>query len=344
MPLVRGYWLVLPLLIGPVSAEAGESRSASYTNVTLEAGTSSPPVSSNLSLPAAAPVPARAAADALPPAPPAAVPPQAAPVPAPAAPPPWLRLIAGASLGIGAAALVARRLSRKRSNEVLAAAAHELKSPLAALESYLALMEHEGKSGAAADTRAWLEDVARMRTTAAHLRRTIGSILEMTRLDDARIKLEPRGMDLADCARETAASFGALAAEAGIALETRAEPAPSWGDPARVRQILDNLVANALRHAPDGGRVEISTGRDAAGRPWCLIVDDGKGVPKARRSGLFTRFARLSPPLRGEPGTGLGLYIGRALARAQGGELSHETNARGRGAAFRLTLPPGRTS
>jgi signal transduction histidine kinase len=241
---------------------------------------------------------------------------------------------------LAAAALAMRRRTRRQANEVMAVAAHELKSPLAALESYLALMEQEGKSGSAADTRAWLEDVAHMRSTAAHLRRTIGDILEMTRLDDARVKIEPREMDLAESARETAAAYQALAAEAGVKMKLSAAPARAWGDPTRVRQILDNLVANALRHAPRGGTVAVATGRGADGRAWCAVADDGKGVPKAQRARLFARFARLSAPLRGEPGTGLGLYIGRTLARAQGGELDYEPGPGAHGARFRLTLPP----
>jgi signal transduction histidine kinase len=240
---------------------------------------------------------------------------------------------------LAAAALALRRRARRQANEAMAVAAHELKSPLAALESYLLLMEQEGKSGAAADKRAWLEDVAHMRSTTAHLRRTIGDILEMTRLDDARVKLALRSMDLAESARETAAAFRALAAEARIRLNVRAARAPAWGDPTRVRQILDNLVANALRHAPDGGTVEVSTGSDEDGRAWCAVADDGKGVPAAQRARLFERFARLSPPVRGKTGTGLGLYIGRMLARAQGGALDYEPLDGVRGGRFRLTLP-----
>lgn len=320
LSIVRGYRLVIAVFFSALPFAAAESRSPSFTNISIDAGYASPPAIEKAASSSEAVV-------------------TTVSVPAPQPPPRRLRLLAGAGLLFGAAALMMRRRTRRQSNEVLAVAAHELKSPLAALESYLALMEQEGKSGAAADTRAWLEDVAHMRSTAAHLRRSISEILEMTSLDDGRIKLERRALDLADSARETTAAFQALASEAGIKLKLSAAPAPAWGDPTRVRQILDNLVANALRHSPDSGTVTVSTGSDDGGRAWCTVVDEGKGVPQAQRARLFTRFASLSVPLRGEPGSGLGLYIGRKLALAQRGELGYESGPSARGGRFRLTLP-----
>ena len=338
---MRAHGVILTILFAALPAAANESHSPSFRNLSLDAGSSASPSNVLQSTVSSRPHPRRARA-----APPVEAKSPPAPIiaqsrsaaPAPQRRPLW-PIFAVACVLISAASLTIRRRARRQTNETLAIAAHELKSPLAALESYLALMEQEGKSAAAADTRVWLEDVGHMRSTAAHLRRTIGDILEMTRLDDARAKLTRRALDLADSAGETTAAFQALAAEAGITLRLRAAPAPAWGDPARVRRILDNLVANALRYAPRGGEVTVSTGADAAGRAWCLVVDDGNGVPPSQRTRLFSRFARLSPPLRGEPGTGLGLYIGRTLARAQGGSLDFEPSPEVPGGRFRLTLP-----
>jgi signal transduction histidine kinase len=345
---MRGCSLLLTILFAAIPAAANESHSANFRNLSLDIGPAAAPSAPNIMQATALSKPHPRRAVVIPTAvvksPPAAV---AAPtLPAPPAPQPrplW-PLFAGACVLMAAVTLATRQRARRQTNETLAIAAHELKSPLAALESYLALMEQEGKSAAAADTRAWLEDVAHMRSTAAHLRRTIGDILEITRLDDAGARLESGALDLADSARATTAAFQALAAEAGIKLTLAVESAPALGDPAQVRRILDNLVANALRHAPKGGEVTVSTGSDASGRPWCAVVDDGDGVPPSQRARLFSRFARLSPPLRGEPGTGLGLFIGRKLARAQGGSLDYEPEPDVRGARFRLTLPPVRRS
>lgn len=343
---MRSYWFVVTILCSTLPAAANESRSVSFSNLSLDTGSSAAPSPSKISQRAAESHSRPLATKEVPPvepkeaAGPTIVSPGSRP-PAPLERPLW-PLLGGAGVLISAAALAARRRARRQANDALAVAAHELKSPLTALESYLALMEHDGKSGAAADTRAWLEDVAHMRSTAAHLRRTIGDILEMTRLDDARVKIDAQALDLAEAARQTTAAFQALASEANIKIELCAAPAPAWGDPTRVRRILDNLVSNALRHAPDGGEVKVSTGSDAAGRAWCSVVDDGGGVPPAQRARLFSRFAHLSPPLRGELGTGLGLYIGRTLARAQGGALEYEPMPAVRGSRFRLTLPRAR--
>lgn len=331
-------WLTALACVLPLGAAAHESHSTNFRNLSAGAATSATAPSASAA-PAAQPAtpprttnrpePVLAAPTPLPPSTPA-------PTPAAAS---WLWAVtaAGAAAAFAAAFALARR--RRAGEESLAFAAHELKSPLAAIEAYLALMEEDGRSGAA-DTRAWLEDVARMRTTAAHLRRTIGDMLEMTRLEDGRLRLEARSFDLAALARECAGAYNALAAQDRLKLSVEGGPAPAWGDPDRARQILDNLIANALSHAPTGGAVTVScSGGD---RARVTVSDDGPGVPPESRGRLFQRFARLSEPARGGPGTGLGLYIGRRLAEASGGTLAHAPGSGGRGAAFTLTLPRGR--
>lgn len=315
-----------------------ESQSAKFRNLSGGAATAA---AAPVAAPApAAPRPAPAAPRPAPRAAPALA--AAAPAAPPAAPPapgsaPWL-WAAGASLALAGAFALARR---PRRDESLALAAHELKSPLSAIEAYLALMEQDGRSGAAPDARAWLEDVARMRTTAAHLRRTIGDMLEMTRLEDGRLRLEPRSFDLAALARECAQSYGALAEQHGLTLRVEGGPAPAWADPARARQVLDNLIGNALRHAAARGTVVVNC--EGGPRARVSVADDGAGVPAERRAKLFQRFSRLSAPARGETGTGLGLYIGRRLAEASGGRLEHAPAPGGRGAVFTFELPGARS-
>ncbi|MBI4060601.1 MAG: HAMP domain-containing histidine kinase [Elusimicrobia bacterium] len=304
---------------GPCAAQ--ESRSASFSNIKQEGGAVIPALPANRA--------PRVEVKMIAPRP------QLVKVPIPIETPfPWA--LAGAAAAFAGAAAVFRSKRRGAGEENLALAAHELKSPLAALESYLALIEREGQGGGT-DLRAWLSDVARMRTTAAHLRGTITDILDMASLQEGRLKLQVGPLSLQDCARAAADSYRALAAERKIALNVDGPPARALGDPARVRQIMDNLLGNALRFTPAGGAVTMTSFRSGA-RAGLSVSDTGVGVPAAARPRLFGRFARLSAPLHGDAGTGLGLYIGRRLAQLQAGSLDYAP-AGGGGSVFTLTLP-----
>jgi signal transduction histidine kinase len=239
-----------------------------------------------------------------------------------------------------AAAVRARSRQAKRvAGETLALAAHELKSPLAAIESYLDLMAL-GAPEDARGVRLWLEDVRRMKSTASHLRRTIGDILDMTDIEAGRLKLSPRRVPLEPLLTEVAEEYGALARAQGVSVVVEAPSGISdaMADPDRTRQVLHNLLSNALKFTPAGRGVHLSA--EAEGTRLCIDVrDEGVGVPSAMRDKLFGKFSRLSPALNDKEGTGLGLYISRRLVEAQGGRLTYEPAPDGRGSRFRMTLP-----
>ncbi|MEK7383709.1 MAG: ATP-binding protein, partial [Elusimicrobiota bacterium] len=210
---------------------------------------------------------------------------------------------------------------------------------LAAIESYLDLMASEAPA-ATRDARLWLEDLGRMRTTTTHLRRTIGDILDMTRVSDGRVKLLLRPLDVRALLDETAAAYAAHARARGVALSVEPGDAEVMvkADRDRLRQVLDNLVGNALKFTPPGACVRLSARRD--GDSAALEVrDEGVGVPSDKHGQLFGKFSRLAPALDGTAGTGLGLYISRTLMEAQGGRLDYEPGPGGRGSVFRASLP-----
>lgn len=316
------------LLTAPTRAH--ESSSPRYTNITVGGGQAS--VSASPATPTLKMTPKPLAAGAAPPVvvvAPAPTPPRASILP-------WL-----AALALGAAALAFRRRAsahRRADEENLALAAHELQSPLAAIESYLDLMASEAP-GASTQARRWLEDLSRMRTTTTHLRRTITDILGMTRVEDGRMKLSARTVDLAALSRTCVAAYSAHAAERGVAL-TSAVPtglSPALADPDRLRQVLDNLIGNALKFTPSGKSVTVA-GREAGGEVTLEVRDEGVGVPAGRRAQLFSKFQRLGPAVDGTEGTGLGLYLSHRLTAAQGGRLDYEPAENG-GSVFRVTLP-----
>ncbi len=319
-----------------VNASATESSSSRYTNLSAGApGTFTP---------AEAPPPVKPAPKKTRKSPAAPIAPEPAPVvPAPAPPErgagaPLLATLA-AVLVAGAVAYRRRENVRRRADaENVALAAHELQSPLAAIESYLDLMASEAQASTP-EARRWLEDMSRMRTTTAHLRRTITDILDMTRVQDGRMKLSARPVDLVALAQASIDAYAPHAAKRGVALSTTVPSGlgAALADPDRLRQVLDNLIGNAIKFTPSGRGITV-TGREDSGQVILEVVDEGVGVPAAARARLFGKFQRLGPAVDGTEGTGLGLYLSQRLVAAQGGRLEHAPGENG-GSIFRVTMP-----
>jgi signal transduction histidine kinase len=129
-----------------------------------------------------------------------------------------------------------------------------------------------------------------------------------------------------------------VAEEQGLELEARGEPAAVDADPEQLRQVLLNLLDNAFHHTPAGGRVWVEVRRDRE-RVRVAVGDTGPGIPPERRERIFDRFA--SDRSRPQAGSGLGLPIARAIARAHGGDLRAEPAAAGALFVLDLPAPPG---
>jgi signal transduction histidine kinase len=145
--------------------------------------------------------------------------------------------------------------------------------------------------------------------------------------------------DAAAIATEVADVLRARAPE-GIAVKARAARGlpPVAADPDKLRQILTNLIDNAIKYSPDGGCVELDVGR-SGGRVRFRVSDEGLGVPPAEQDRIFEKFFRLDPNLtRGVGGTGLGLYISRELVTRMNGRIWVDSDGR-TGSAFFLELP-----
>jgi len=332
---MRTWVVTAGLILAAASSPAQESTSRHYSNRSLGSGHAIAPPPQTVSGPARLPA-------ARPEAPASARPALNLPLPPAPAPRPWHWPAVAIGFGALLAAVVLRRraaLRRRGDEESLALAAHELKSPLAAIESYLDLMAHDAPQGAG-DARQWLEDVQNMKTTAAHLRRTIGGILEMTRVSDGRIKLAPRPIDARALLKQTAAAYEAHARARGVALSVEPGGAKvlALADADRLRQVVDNLVSNALKFSPAGATVRLSARCDR-GEALLEVRDEGAGVPEDKRHLLFGKFQRLGAALDETEGTGLGLYISRRLMEAQGGRIDYAPGPGGRGSVFRASLP-----
>ena len=253
-------------------------------------------------------------------------------------------LLAGLALGAGALG-VAWRAGRRtgRETEALALAAHEIKSPLSAIENTLDVMSLEGARKDPLKIRRWLEDVRDMKGTASQLRQRIDNLLEAARLESGEGPLELAEVDLEGLVRQALDSWRPRAGRCGVSLAFKAtSPLPrARADGGLMRQVLDNLLSNAVKFTPRGGQVEVSLAEASVGaerRLRLCVSDTGAGIAKGWQGRLFGKFVRV--PGSGKAGTGLGLYICKMLVEAHGGKIWVESAA-GQGSAFHVELPGG---
>jgi signal transduction histidine kinase len=207
--------------------------------------------------------------------------------------------------------------------------AHDLRSPLTAVRGYAQLMQRRQAFNLKA-TEAIIAEASRMG-------RLVNDVLEMARLDAARLELRREAVDLVALARRCAEQSLLLAnAEREVRVEAPPEPVVGVWDADRLAQVVTNLIDNALKYAPDGPIVVHVEGRpDAAS---LSVIDRGPGVAPAEQERIFERFGRAAETTAN--GMGLGLYISRALVNAHGGRLWVDSTS-GHGATFSLTLPYG---
>lgn len=216
-------------------------------------------------------------------------------------------------------------------------ASHELRTPLAAMRLQLGLLREDLEAGPV-DLEDAHQQVLAAEGQAERLSRLAAELLDLSRLD-AGVPLARERVELGALARATASELSATAAQTGRSIEIRdARAAWVWGDAGAIVQILRILLDNALRHAPEGSAVRV-----VVAEPGAVGVEDlGAGVPAAHRDEIFERFRR-GEETDDRGGFGLGLAIGRELARKMGGELLLEHAARPTRFALRLEPagPPG---
>jgi signal transduction histidine kinase len=233
----------------------------------------------------------------------------------------------------GRAYLRAVELARRQS-EFMAAVSHEMRTPLAAM----GLLAENLESGAADRAGQRDEHVRMIRAESARLGGLVDNVLAFTR-DPRPETREP--FDVSAMVADSASLLKPLAERHRVAFEVdvAAFPEPPRGDAAALRRALLNLLDNAFKHTPAGGKVGCIA-RPLDENHWCLeITDNGPGIPVRERSRIFEAFYRIGDELRrATPGTGLGLALVKRTAEAHGGRVE-VTDAPGGGSRFTLTLP-----
>jgi signal transduction histidine kinase len=227
-----------------------------------------------------------------------------------------------------------RRLEQLRSDFV-ATAAHELRTPLSAVYGAVRTLrreDHELPAGLRAEFLEMIE------TQSDRLRVLMDQLLVSAQLDAVDLPLQPQAVDASaicedvlDAARVHKPQDIELSLASSATVQVTA-------DPDRLRQVVANLVDNAVKYSPDGGEITVRVGaEDSVGT--IEVTDPGLGIPTDEHERIFEKFYRLDPAMtNGVDGSGLGLYISRALIRHMGGELA-VTSTQGVGSVFSIRLP-----
>ena len=210
-------------------------------------------------------------------------------------------------------------------------AAHELRTPLAALKLQLDLAR---RNGAAASGTAALDDVEAGVARASHV---VEQLLTLARVEPESLAQQRTDCDLVVLARDAIVARAALAADKSIDLGlARATPATVNGDPASLAILLSNLIDNALRYTPRGGRIDVTVDRDEDGATLS-VADTGPGIPPEDRERVFDRFVRGSG--NHESGSGLGLSIVKRIADAHQATITLGSVDAGSGLIVRVHFP-----
>jgi signal transduction histidine kinase len=262
-------------------------------------------------------------------------------------PPPTEIVVEGRTLALTARALrsggavlalldltAARRLETIR-RDFVANVSHELKTPLTVIGGFAETLVTDELPAA---QRAQFTEA--IRANAERMRRIVDDLLDLSRIESGGWRPNPARVDVRPVADEVVAAIRRAGHEPMAAIEIQLAPDASsvYADPTAVRQLLSNLVDNAVRYTPAGGTVTVFT-EPAPGGVWLGVRDTGIGIAAAHLPRIFERFYRVDPARSREAGgTGLGLAIVRHLVEAHGGRVEAQSEP-GRGTTVRAFFP-----
>jgi signal transduction histidine kinase len=225
----------------------------------------------------------------------------------------------------------------RRKNEFIAMLSHELRNPIAPIASSLYILQRAAPGGEQA--RRALQVIDRQ---VVHLSRMVDDLLDVSRITRGRIQIQRERLELNEIVRGTAEDHREQFAQGGIALEVDVCDAPLYvnGDRTRLAQAIGDLLANAARFTPRGGRAVLSLRPDGPEHAAIGIADDGAGMPPEILARVFEPFVQADKTLdRSKGGLGLGLALVKGLVELHGGAVSARSEGAGKGTEITLRLP-----
>ncbi len=221
----------------------------------------------------------------------------------------------------------------KERSAFLAALSHELRTPLNAILGFTDVLLAEVDGPLTEDSR---ENLSVIRSSGEHLRALIDDILDLSALESGELRLSSRPIDVYPIAQEVVREAAIAASNKGLTLELFGKPATAYADPRRVRQIIGNVVNNALKFTSKGSVTVRVDPRD--GGVSIAIADTGPGIAPQDHEAIFREFFQTGDARRQRVGTGLGLAISRRLVQMHRGFIDLRSQL-GRGSLFTIVLP-----
>ncbi|HET7621487.1 MAG TPA: ATP-binding protein [Gemmatimonadaceae bacterium] len=232
----------------------------------------------------------------------------------------------------------AAEAGNRAKSDFLAAMSHELRTPLNAIGGYAELIDM-GLRGPVSDEQR--RDLARIRASQAHLLGLIGGLLDLSRIENGHVQYDIQSVGVAPMLADIEALVHPQAAAKAqhLSCHTRAPDLAVRADREKLRQVLLNLLSNAVRHSPVGATITVVAERRESDRVVIEVSDTGPGIPPERQQAIFEPFVQLDRSFtKSTEGVGLGLAISRDLARGMGGDITVRSTP-GEGACFALSLP-----
>ncbi|HJV60051.1 MAG TPA: PAS domain-containing protein [Albitalea sp.] len=224
---------------------------------------------------------------------------------------------------------IAQRESEAKS-QFLARMSHELRTPLNAVLGFAQLLQLDDAAPAQRDR------VEHILSAGEHLLSLINDVLDLSSLESGQLRLDLQPVPLADLVDEALPLVASLAQATGVAMRTGRIEGIAWGDRIRLRQVLINLLTNALKYNRAGGEAHVETEIEGA-RVVLQVRDTGRGLSAEQRAHLFEPFNRLGIEHEGIEGTGIGLAIVKTLVTRMGGSIAVDSEP-GQGSLFSVTL------